>query len=87
MSAAFSARKFMRLSHRAVPRIRVAFAQRLRELRRSHGWSQEGLGARAGLTGRFIGEVERGEKSISLDSLAHLARALRVPLAVMLQGL
>jgi transcriptional regulator with XRE-family HTH domain len=87
MSAAFSARKFTRMSHRAVPRIRVAFARRLRELRGAHGWSQEGLGARAGLTGKFVGEVERGEKSISLDSLAHLARALRLSLAVIVQGL
>jgi transcriptional regulator with XRE-family HTH domain len=87
MSAAISARKFEGLSHRAVPMIRVAFASRLREVRTAHGWSQEGLGVRAGLTGKFVGEVERGEKSISLDSLAHLARALRMPLAAMLQGL
>ena len=36
---------------------------------------------------KFVGEVERGEKSISLDNLAHLARALRVPLIAMLKGL
>ena len=28
-----------------------------------------------GLTGKFAGKVDRGEKPISLDSLAHLARA------------
>jgi len=39
------------------------------------------------LSGKFLGEVERGEKSISLDSLAHVARALRVPLVAMLKGL
>jgi transcriptional regulator with XRE-family HTH domain len=87
MSAAISARKFEGLSRRAVPRIRVAFAHRLRDLRRAHGWSQEGLGTRAGLTSKFLGEVERGENSLSLDSLAHRARALRVPLAAMLEGL
>lgn len=42
---------------------------------------------KAGLSHKFIGEVERGEKSISLDNLAHLARALRVPLVAMLTGL
>ena len=87
MSAALSARKFEGLSCRAVPKIRVGFARRLRELRRAHGWSQKGLGARGGLTGKFVGEVERGEKSVSLDMLAHLARALRVPFTAMLQGL
>ena len=38
--------------------------------------------APSGLTGKFIGDVERGEKA---NSLAHLA--LRVPLAAMRQGL
>ena len=38
------------------------------------------LGDRSGLSGKFIGEVERGEKSISLDSLYHVATALEVPL-------
>jgi transcriptional regulator with XRE-family HTH domain len=75
------------MSRRAMPRIRAAFSRRLRELRTRRGWSQEVLGARSGLTGKFVGEVERGDKSISLDSLARLARALRVPLVAMLRGL
>lgn len=70
-----------------MPGIRAAFSRRLRELRTTRGWSQEVLGARGGLTGKFVGEVERGEKSVSLDMLAHLARALRVPFTAMLQGL
>jgi transcriptional regulator with XRE-family HTH domain len=70
-----------------MPRIRAAFSRRLRELRTRRGWSQEALGARSGLTGKFVGEVERRNKSISLDSLARLARALRVPLVAMLRGL
>jgi transcriptional regulator with XRE-family HTH domain len=32
------------------------------------------------LSGKFIGEVERGEKSISLDSLTRISEALKVPL-------
>jgi transcriptional regulator with XRE-family HTH domain len=38
------------------------------------------LGERSGLSGKFIGEVERGEKSISVDSLYRVSIALRVPL-------
>ena len=75
------------MSRRAVPKLRVAFGRRLRKLRGRCGWSQARLGARAGLSGKFLGEVGRGEKSISLDSLAHLARALRMPLVVLLKGL
>ena len=75
------------MSRRAAPKLRAAFGRRLRQLRQKRGWSQELLGAKAGLSGKFVGEVERGEKSISLDSLAHVARALRVPLVTMLKGL
>lgn len=49
-------------------------------LRRERDWSQEKLGRRSGLSGKFIGEVERGEKSISIDSLYHVAVALEIPL-------
>jgi transcriptional regulator with XRE-family HTH domain len=49
-------------------------------LRKQHALSQERLGERAGLSGKFIGEVERGEKSISIDSLYHVAVALDIPL-------
>ena len=75
------------MSRRAAPKLRAAFGRRLRQLRQKRGWSQELLGDKAGLSGKFVGEVERGEKSISLDNLAHLARVLRVPLLKMLKGL
>jgi len=61
-------------------RVRKFLGQRLRALRRESGWSQEGLGKRAGLSGKFIGEVERGEKSISVVSLYGISTALKVPL-------
>lgn len=32
------------------------------------------------MSGKFIGEVERGEKSISLDSLYRMSVALEIPL-------
>jgi transcriptional regulator with XRE-family HTH domain len=57
----------------------------VRALRRRRGWSQAVLAAKAGLSHKFLGEVERGEKSISLDNLAYLARALRVPMTELLE--
>jgi transcriptional regulator with XRE-family HTH domain len=53
----------------------------LRALRKERGLSQERLGERSGLSGKFIGEVERGQKSISVDSLYHVATALQVRLS------
>jgi ribosome-binding protein aMBF1 (putative translation factor) len=72
-------------SRRAIPRLRTAFGRRVRELRRRRGWSQAVLAAKAGFSGKFLGEVERGEKSISLDNLAYLARAVRVPMTELLE--
>src|SRR5436853_4324621 len=73
----------MVLGERAVKHVRKFLGQRLRALRKQHGLSQERLGDRAGLSGKFIGEVERGEKSISIDSLYHVAVALEVPLRLL----
>ena len=65
---------------RAERDIRRFIGQRLRALRKERGLTQDRLGELAGLTGKFIGEVERGQKSISIDSLYALAVALRIPL-------
>jgi transcriptional regulator with XRE-family HTH domain len=68
------------VGERAVKHVRKFLGQRLRALRKQQGLSQERLGERSGLSGKFIGEVERGEKSISIDSLYHVAVALDIPL-------
>lgn len=68
------------MGERAVRHVRKFLGQRLRVLRKQRGLSQERLGERAGLSGKFIGEVERGEKSISIDSLYRVSVALEIPL-------
>jgi transcriptional regulator with XRE-family HTH domain len=68
------------MSERAVTHVRKALGELLRSLRKDRGLSQQRLGQRSGLSGKFIGEVERGEKSISIDSLYHIAVALDVTL-------
>jgi transcriptional regulator with XRE-family HTH domain len=68
------------VSEREVKHVRRFLGQRLRHLRQQRALSQERLGNGSGLSGKFIGEVERGEKSISLDSLYHVSIALEVSL-------
>lgn len=68
------------MAERAVRHVRKFLGQRLRALRKQRGLSQERLGERSGLSGKFIGEVERAEKSISIDSLYRVSVALDVPL-------
>ena len=68
------------MGERAVKHVRRFLGQRLRALRKQRGLSQERLGERSTLSGKFIGEVERGEKSISIDSLYRVSVALEIPL-------
>ncbi len=49
---------------------------RLRTLRRARGWTQEQLAERAGLSYKFIGEIERGQSNPTLETLVALAQAL-----------
>jgi transcriptional regulator with XRE-family HTH domain len=65
---------------RAERHIRKFIGQRLRALRKERGLTQDKLGELASLSGKFIGEVERGQKSISIDSLYAVAVALQTPL-------
>jgi transcriptional regulator with XRE-family HTH domain len=71
------------MSERAIPHVRKFLGQRVRELRKQRRLSQEGLGDHSALSGKFIGEVERGEKSISIDSLYRVSVALKVPLSLL----
>jgi transcriptional regulator with XRE-family HTH domain len=53
-------------------------AASVRRLRRERGWSQEELGAKAGLHRTYIGAIERCEENITLRTLDLLADALSV---------
>jgi transcriptional regulator with XRE-family HTH domain len=59
----------------------VRFGQRLREVRRQKGISQEKLADLAGLHRTYVSLVERGQCNVSLLNIEKLANALDVPLA------
>lgn len=50
--------------------------ERIRNLRKSRGWSQEELASRCKLHTTYIGQVERGEKSITIKNLERIVQAL-----------
>lgn len=54
------------------------FGARVRELRLQRGWSQEELAQRANRHWTYIGGIERGERNVTLQVIADLARALGV---------
>ena len=63
---------------------RAAFGRRVRELRVEKGLSQEELAHRADLDRSYVGQVERGERNISLDNIHRLAEAMNVQAAALL---
>lgn len=50
--------------------------QTIRSLRKAQGLTQEKLAEKAGLHRTYIGALERGEKSPTVETLARVARAL-----------
>lgn len=58
----------------------VKVGQRVRDLRKRSGLSQEELGEKAGFHFSYIGGVERAEKNITLVNLQKIADALDVPI-------
>jgi transcriptional regulator with XRE-family HTH domain len=61
--------------------VRVLVGDRIRNLRKERGWSQEKLGEKADLHHTYVGAVERGEKNASIDTLDKIADAMGIEMA------
>ena len=55
--------------------------KRLRLARKQQSLSQEKTAERAGLHPTYIGQLERGEKNATLESILRVSRALEIPLS------
>ncbi len=67
--------------------ILVRFGERIRELRKRSGFSQEEFAERCELDRTYVGGIERGERNLSLRNIAVIARALGVTLSELMKGL
>ena len=56
----------------------VAFGKRVREVRKSKGISQEKLAEMAGIDRSYMGNIERGEKNVTLNKAYEICDALDV---------
>jgi transcriptional regulator with XRE-family HTH domain len=69
------------VSVRRVPsslRLYQTLGETIRDERTKMGFSQEDLAEKSNLTRNYIGQIERAEKRIHLETLAKIAKALKV---------
>ena len=52
------------------------FGQRVAEIRKARGWSQDKLALESGLARSYLGGVERGQRNIAVLNILKLARTL-----------
>lgn len=57
-------------------KLRYIVGERIKNRRKEKGWTQEQLAEKAGMHPTYIGKLERGEKSLTLDSLENVVIAL-----------
>ncbi|EPN4479196.1 helix-turn-helix domain-containing protein [Vibrio cholerae] len=59
------------------PRL-VAFGERVRQIRKEKGLSQEALADLAGIDRSYMGHIERGDQNITLTKIYQISEALEV---------
>jgi XRE family transcriptional regulator, regulator of sulfur utilization len=67
--------------------IKKAFGERVRELRGAKDWSQEQMGEACDLHWTYIGQVERGERNLTLMSIQKIAHGLRIGISELFKGI
>jgi transcriptional regulator with XRE-family HTH domain len=59
----------------------------VRALRLKRGWSQDVFADKSGLNRAHVGEVERGESNVTIQTLKTIAETLGVKITDLLKGL
>lgn len=68
-----------------IPPQRLIFAKNMRKIRRLKEISQETLALNANVSRTYIGEIERGERAVSIDVMGKIADTLGVELFELLK--
>jgi transcriptional regulator with XRE-family HTH domain len=66
------------MNKRRETQLQKKFGERVRELRKGKGLSQEALALACGMDRSYVGGVERGERNISLINIYRIAEALGI---------
>ena len=58
--------------------LRKQLGQRIRQLRTTHGWTQQQAAERADLDYKYLGAIERGERNVTLDNIEKIVAGFGV---------
>lgn len=61
--------------------------ERIRQVRKAKGWSQDQLAKKCGISLNFMGKIERGRRRMSLDTFAALCTELEADADALLWGI
>lgn len=61
--------------------LQIELGNRIRTIRNQKGWTLDHLGQITGLNSKHIGEIERGQANVTLESLKSLGDGLNVTVA------
>ena len=67
--------------------IAKVLGQRIRNFRTAKGWSQEKLAELSGCHHTYIGQIERGEKNATIESVEKISLALNISMAKLFEKL
>lgn len=69
------------------PSILEHFGNRVRELRKTQGISQEAFADKCGLNRTYISGIERGKRNVALCNIEAIARAFGISISRLMEGL
>ncbi|MGW1444129.1 helix-turn-helix domain-containing protein [Serratia rhizosphaerae] len=63
--------------------LQIKFGQRIRELRKERGWSQEEFADRCGLDRTYVSGIERGVRNPTLEVIGVISSGLNVNISIL----
>jgi transcriptional regulator with XRE-family HTH domain len=67
--------------------IKRAFGERIRALRKARHWSQEEMGEACDLHWTYVGQIERGERNLGIQSVEKFAKGLKMTISELTRGI
>ena len=69
------------------PEVRFNVAQRIKELRREHGITQERFALMVGLNRSYLADIEKGHRNFGIDTLDKIVRGFNLSYEEFFKGL